>query len=176
MNRTSADATKSGGRLAYILDDEPDIRELISNIVGTLGFTARAFGHATALEMALTEAVPDVIILDLSLGDTDGIDVIRSLAASRFGGAILLISGRHDAKTIDEVRGVGRHHGLVMLPFLQKPFRLDQFKERLRLLGSAMPASPGDALLEHALRNNQLELWYQPKITLRPAACAAPRR
>jgi EAL domain-containing protein (putative c-di-GMP-specific phosphodiesterase class I)/ActR/RegA family two-component response regulator len=166
MNRTSADATESGGRLAYILDDEPDIRELITNIVGMLGFTARAFGHVTALEMAMTEAVPEVIILDLSLGDTDGIDVIRSLAASRFGGAILLISGRHDAKTIDEVRRIGKHHGLVMLPFLQKPFRLDQFKERLRMLGSVAPASPGDALLEHALRNNQLELWYQPKINL----------
>ena len=166
MNRTSADATERG-RLAYILDDEPEIRELITNIVTSVGFTARAFGQATALEMALTETVPDVIILDLSLGDTDGIDVIRSLAASRFGGAILLISGRHDAKTIDEVRRVGKHHGLVMLPFLQKPFRLDQFKQRLSLLTSIAPASLGEAALESALRNNQLELWYQPKIGLK---------
>jgi EAL domain-containing protein (putative c-di-GMP-specific phosphodiesterase class I) len=167
MNRTSADATERGRRLAYVLDDEPEIRELITNIVSSVGFTARSFGQATALEMALTEALPDVIILDLSLGDTDGIDVIRSLAASRFGGAILLISGRHDAKTIDEVRRIGKHHGLVMLPFLQKPFRLEQFKDRLRLVGSVTPASPGDAALENALRNNQLDLWYQPKINLK---------
>jgi EAL domain-containing protein (putative c-di-GMP-specific phosphodiesterase class I)/ActR/RegA family two-component response regulator len=163
----SADATGRGGRLAYILDDEPEIRELITNIVDSAGFTARSFGHATALEMALTEAVPDVIILDLSLGDTDGIDVIRSLAASRFGGAILLVSGRHDAATIDEVRRIGKHHGLVMLPFLQKPFRIDQFKDRLRLVGSVVASSPGEAALENALRNNQLELWYQPKIDLK---------
>jgi DNA-binding response OmpR family regulator len=176
MNRTSADAPERG-RLAYILDDEPEIRELITNIVTSFGFTARAFGQATALEMALTEAVPDVIILDLSLGDTDGIDVIRSLAASRFGGAILLISGRHDAKTIDEVSRIGKHHGLVMLPFLQKPFRLDQFKQRLSLLTSIAPASLGEAALESALRNNQLELWYQPKIGLKSRqVCGAEGR
>jgi EAL domain-containing protein (putative c-di-GMP-specific phosphodiesterase class I)/ActR/RegA family two-component response regulator len=163
----SGDSTERGGRLAYILDDEPEIRELITNIVGSAGFTARSFGRATALEMALTEALPDVIILDLSLGDTDGVDVIRSLAASRFGGAILLVSGRHDAKTIEEVNKIGKHHGLVMLPFLQKPFRLDQFKDRLSLLGTVAPAAAGDAALENALRNNQLELWYQPKIDLK---------
>ena len=167
INSRPAPVPAGAGRLAYILDDEPEIRELITNIVGSVGFTARSFGHATALEMALTEAIPDVIILDLSLGDTDGIDVIRSLAASRFGGAILLVSGRHDATTIDEVRRIGKHHGLVMLPFLQKPFRIDQFKDRLRLVGSVVASSPGEAALENALRNNQLELWYQPKIDLK---------
>jgi EAL domain-containing protein (putative c-di-GMP-specific phosphodiesterase class I)/FixJ family two-component response regulator len=167
MDPTSAGRQGAQDRLAYILDDEPDICELISHIVGTAGFAARSFNQATALEMALTEAVPDVIILDLSLGTTDGIDVIRSLAASRFGGAVLLVSGRYDATTIQEVLRIGRRYGLVMLPFLQKPFRLDQFKDRLRLLGSVSPAAPGEALLEDALRNNQLELWYQPKINLR---------
>jgi DNA-binding response OmpR family regulator len=176
INSRPAPVPAGAGRLAYILDDEPEIRELITNIVGSVGFTARSFGHATALEMALTEAIPDVIILDLSLGDTDGIDVIRSLAASRFGGAILLVSGRHDATTIDEVRRIGKHHGLVMLPFLQKPFRIDQFKDRLRLVGSVVASSPGEAALENALRNNQLELWYQPKIDLSPAGSAGPRR
>jgi len=57
MNFTSAGATASGCRLAYSLDDEPDIRELISNIVSSAGFTARAFAPATSFEMALTEAV-----------------------------------------------------------------------------------------------------------------------
>jgi EAL domain-containing protein (putative c-di-GMP-specific phosphodiesterase class I)/ActR/RegA family two-component response regulator len=171
--RLDMDPTSTGrpaGRLAYILDDEPEICELISQIVSTVGFTARSFGQATSLEMALTEAVPDVIVLDLSLGSSDGIDVIRSLAGSRFGGAVLLISGRHDEATINEVFRIGKRYGLVMLPFLQKPFRLDQFKDRLRLLGTLSPAAPADATFENALRNNQLELWYQPKINLKTRA------
>jgi hypothetical protein len=64
-----------------------------------------------------------------------------------------------------------------MLPFLQKPFRLDQFKQRLSLLTSIAPASLGEAALESALRNNQLELWYQPKIGLKSRqVCGAEGR
>ena len=40
MDRTSADPTERGRRLAYVLDDEPEIRELITNIVSSVGFTA----------------------------------------------------------------------------------------------------------------------------------------
>ena len=166
-NPASAGTTKDGRSLAFILDDEPDIRALITHIVETSGFAARSFGRATSLLMALTEASPQIIILDLSLGDTDGVDVIRSLAASRFGGAILLVSGRHDPKTIQEVLRIGTHHGLTMLPFLQKPFRLHEFQDRLRLLAHVPSNAPTGADFENALRNNQLELWYQPKIDLK---------
>jgi DNA-binding response OmpR family regulator len=166
-NPASAGTANDGRRLAFILDDEPHIRALITQIVEMTGFAARSFGRATSLLMALTESAPEIIILDLSLGDTDGVDVIRSLAASRFGGAILLISGRHDAKTIQEVLRIGAHHGLTMLPFLQKPFRLHEFQARLRLLEELPSDVPRDAEFENALRNNQLELWYQPQIDLR---------
>jgi EAL domain-containing protein (putative c-di-GMP-specific phosphodiesterase class I) len=166
MTAISANATESGPRLAYILDDEPEICELVEYGVAREDFKARSFNQATALELALTEAVPEVIVLDLSLGSTDAIDVIRSLAASRFVGALLLISGRYDASTIDEVRRIGQQHGLTMLPFLQKPFSLAELKDRLRLLSSTAPAPSTESTFETALRANQLELWYQPKIDL----------
>ncbi len=166
-NPAPAGTPESGRRLAFILDDEPEIRALITQIVEMTGFAARSFGRATSLLMALTESAPEIIILDLSLGDTDGVDVIRNLAAARFSGAILLISGRHDAKTIQEVLRIGAHHGLTMLPFLQKPFRLAEFQARLQLLEQLPSDVPREAEFENALRNNQLELWYQPKIDLR---------
>jgi EAL domain-containing protein (putative c-di-GMP-specific phosphodiesterase class I)/ActR/RegA family two-component response regulator len=165
MVRSTAEGARVGARTAYILDDEPEFRDFITLIAAAAGFSTRSFGDVTSLEMALTEGLPEVIVLDLSLGDSDGIDVIRSLAASRFGGAILLISGR-DAETIDEVSKIGAHHGLTMLPFLQKPFQLEQFTERLDLLTSIKPAVTSEVALESALRNGQLELWYQPKIDL----------
>jgi EAL domain-containing protein (putative c-di-GMP-specific phosphodiesterase class I) len=51
-----------------------------------------------------------------------------------------------------------------MLPFLRKPFQLEQLTERLDLVTSFMGG--GEADLENALRNGYLELWYQPKINL----------
>ena len=165
MVRSTVEGARVGARIAYILDDEPEFRDFITQIATAAGFSTRSFGDVTSLEMALTEGLPEVIVLDLSLGASDGIDVIRSLAASRFGGAILLISGR-DAETIDEVSKIGAHYGLTMLPFLQKPFLLEQFTERLDLLASIKPAVASEGALESALRNGQLELWYQPKIDL----------
>src|SRR6516162_8429336 len=109
MDRSTAERARVGARIAYILDDEPEFRDFITQIAAAAGFSTRSFGDVTSLEMALTEGLPEVIVLDLSLGGSDGIDVIRSLAASRFGGAILLISGR-DAETIDEVNKIGARH------------------------------------------------------------------
>ena len=157
MIRSGAESERVGTRIAYILDDEPEFRDFITQIATGAGFSTRSFGDVTSLEMALTEAVPEIIVLDLSLGNSDGIDVIRSLAASRFGGAILLISGR-DADTIGEVSKIGAHHGLTMLPFLQKPFLLEQFTERLGLLASIRPRVTSEIDLENALRNGQLGL------------------
>ena len=165
MAGSAAERSGVGPRIAYILDDEPEFRDFVTQIATSVGFSTRSFSDVSSLEMALTEALPEVIVLDLSLGDSDGIDVIRSLAASRFGGAILLVSGR-DANTIDEVNKIGAHHGLTMLPFLQKPFQLEQFTERLRLSGSIRSRVTSQVDLENALRNGQLELWYQPKIDL----------
>src|SRR6478752_4772578 len=110
LNRPASMHTIGAG-IAYILDDDPDFRDFVAQIATAAGFSSRSFGDLTSLEMALTERLPEVIILDLSLGASDGIDVIRSLAASRFAGAILLVSGR-DANTIEEVSRIGARHGL----------------------------------------------------------------
>ena len=150
-------------RTVYILDDEPAFCDLVAQVATAAGFSARSFGDLTSLEIALTEALPDVIVLDLSLGGSDGIDVIRSLANSRFGGSILIASGL-EAETIGAVTQIGEQYGLTMLPFLRKPFQLEQLTERLDLVTSFMGG--GEADLENALRNGYLELWYQPKINL----------
>ena len=150
-------------RTVYILDDEPAFCDLVTQVATAAGFSARSFGDLTSLEIALTEALPDVIVLDLSLGGSDGIDVIRSLANSRFGGSILIASGL-EAETIGAVTQIGEQYGLTMLPFLRKPFQLEQLTERLDLVTSFMGG--GEADVENALRNGYLELWYQPKINL----------
>jgi EAL domain-containing protein (putative c-di-GMP-specific phosphodiesterase class I) len=99
---------------------------------------------------------------------------------------VILISGR-DETTLNEITEIGKRRGLVMLPPLKKPFRAGDVKQRLS--GQvALPApskvsdSPPDAVtpkkdlfqLVEAMRNNWLELWYQPKIDLKTlSVCGA---
>ena len=49
---------------------------------------------------------------------------------------------------------------------LAEPFPLERFTERLGLLRSIKQPATSEVDLENALRNGQLELWYQPKIDL----------
>ncbi len=61
---------------------------------------------------------------------------------------------------------IGTRRGVSMLEPLHKPFRLEQLRERLDAVRREVPAR-FDASLDAGLRNNWLELWYQPKIDLK---------
>ena len=153
-------------RRAFVVDDERQVRAFVSKALATAGFAATEFTRMAEVDAALTLVKPELIVLDLSLGDTDGVEILRSIARSRFAGNILLISG-HDLNTLEEVRKIGVHHGLAMLPVLHKPFRLQEFLARLAKIPSSDATSTAGDLLSAALRNNWLEVWYQPKVALR---------
>ena len=154
-------------RLVYIMDDEPEVCTLVARVLNKVGFVTREFTRVAALEMALAVMKPEIIVLDLSLGRSDAIEVMRSLAAARFVGAVLLMSGTHELGIIEQVQKIGEQHGLTMLRFLRKPFRSEELQARLAEIAFTEPPAPATTDIEEALRNNWLELWYQPKIDLR---------
>ena len=156
----------AGPDIIYVLDDEPDVCALLTALLDEAGFAARGFTRVAEMEMALTLHAPAVIIVDLTLGESDAIEVIHGLANRRYGGAVMLTSGRHDARTVAQVEHIGRQNGLAMLPFLRKPFQIEDLQQLLAGFASLRPPAPGGTRLEDALRNNWLELWYQPKIDL----------
>jgi hypothetical protein len=84
-------------------------------------------------------------VLDLSLGQSDAVEVIHQLEAGKYQGKVLqLISGR-DETTLNEITQIGEKHGLKMLPPLKKPFRPADLKQRLSTgqdAYAALPAPP----------------------------------
>jgi EAL domain-containing protein (putative c-di-GMP-specific phosphodiesterase class I)/CheY-like chemotaxis protein len=152
-------------RHAFVVDDEAQVRAFVSNVLTLAQFTPHQFGSGSEVEAALKEFTPSIIILDLSLGDSDAVEVMRTLAAAHFTGDVLLISG-HQEDTLREVQEIGEHRGLAMLPPLHKPFRIDELRARLAVVFDGAYRQASSARLEEALRNDWLELWYQPKIEL----------
>jgi EAL domain-containing protein (putative c-di-GMP-specific phosphodiesterase class I)/CheY-like chemotaxis protein len=164
-----------------IIDDDPDICELISRVLGKIGVSSVGVSSAGALERALEAIRPSVVFLDVALDRSDAIDGIRILRETSFAGAVQLISGK-DQELLNDIKAIGERHGLRMLVPLQKPFR----SEHLRKIfdnGQQDPAEPAPAadltprsngqsrvpqvdLLE-AVREHWLDLAYQPKIDLR---------
>jgi two-component system, cell cycle response regulator len=169
--------TRAGS--AFVLDDEPQIGALVCKVLQACGIATRQFTAAGPFLFELKTTAPDLILLDLSLGQSDAVEIIRHLEANKYEGKVILISGRDEA-TLNEITQIGEKHGLTMLPPLKKPFRPADLRQRLSShSGSAAPAKTGEAQnkshpsgtanvqLVEALRNDWLEVWYQPKIDLK---------
>jgi EAL domain-containing protein (putative c-di-GMP-specific phosphodiesterase class I)/ActR/RegA family two-component response regulator len=175
-------------RVAYVLDDEPQIAAFVRHALTTHGYVAKQFSSVLPLLAEVKVERPELLVLDIALGQSDAVEVIRHLEILQYRGKVLLISGR-DAATLREIEEIGRSRGLKMLPSLRKPFRVTDLTERLdRFEDSAEPepavtaterTEGGDIRkvtvdLEEARRNGWLELWYQPKIDLKTlSVCGA---
>lgn len=163
----------------FVVDDEPGIQNIIAAAAEGFGFQVERFRSAAKALAALETTKPSLLFLDVSLEGSDAIDVIRGLGEAGFRGAVQLMSGK-DPVTLSEVKLVGERHNLVMLPALQKPFRLEavrrivrehmenprQIAEASGKQSASADISTSRVDLEAMLRKNWLEVWYQPKIDL----------
>ena len=121
--------------LVTILDDEPEIRTLLEDVLQDAGFDTLSFSRASAFQAALATHTPDVCLVDLSLPDTDGLTVVHRLALEQ-GAIVIIISGR--AQVQDRVTGLE----LGADDYIIKPFDPTEVVARIRArLRSAGPAS-----------------------------------
>ena len=111
--------------LVTILDDEPDIRLMLTEALEEAGFRTQSFSRAREFEASLTRAVPDVCLVDLSLPDTDGLALVHRLALEQ-GAAVIIISGR--AQVQDRVTGLE----LGADDYINKPFDPAEVVARIR--------------------------------------------
>jgi EAL domain-containing protein (putative c-di-GMP-specific phosphodiesterase class I)/FixJ family two-component response regulator len=165
---------------AYVLDDDPQVCTMIFHVLAGAGYQAHVFSDPEPMLAKLELTHPEVVVLDLSLGQSDAIEVIRRLAMLEYRGKVLLISG-HDETVLAEIQRIGERHQLAMLASLRKPFRAKDLIGRLmtspNVVGAPVSArAPRRTLvsLAEALDAGWLELWYQPKIDLQSfAVCGA---
>ncbi|MFW5642355.1 MAG: response regulator [Roseicyclus sp.] len=111
--------------LVAILDDEPQIRAMLSEALAEAGFQTVAFARATEFEAALRTRTPDVCLVDLGLPDRDGLALVHRLALES-GAAIIIISGR--AQVQDRVTGLE----LGADDYIIKPFDPAEVVARIR--------------------------------------------
>jgi DNA-binding response OmpR family regulator len=123
---------------AFIIDDDAGICRAMSFTLRKLGFASVEIATPAALEAALGQHAPELVFLDLGLGQAGAGDILPILARHGYAGPVQLMSGRSQG-VIDEVAAVGSGMGLRMLPVLVKPFRMGVIKELVAGLGFAAP-------------------------------------
>jgi two-component system, OmpR family, response regulator len=124
------------GHSVLVVEDDPDVRELLTDYLGTHGFTVHAAGDAGCARRMLDELQIDIAVLDLNLPDEDGFDLVRD-ASGRYGIALIVVSAR--SEPVDRIIGIE----IGADDYLAKPFDPRELLARLRrILKRRQPPQP----------------------------------
>jgi two-component system response regulator GlrR len=86
-----------------IIDDETAILELLEEYLTAQGFRVTASSSAAAARKAAQADAPDLIITDLQLEDSDGLQLVEHLKASLPDIPVILLTGvLFDSKVVEE--------------------------------------------------------------------------
>src|SRR5260370_31527874 len=162
--RTMADDL-FGDRL-LVIDDEAAFGQIVKRVAEASGFEVIVTDDPSIFTNAARRWRPTVIMLDLKMPGTDGVQLLRTLAADNCSAHVVLTSGS-DVKVLESAMQLGRERGLNMSEALPKPIRVESLKERLAQFkrGSKPLLAPE---LAAALAARPLFPEYQPTADCRP--------
>jgi len=164
-------------RLSIMLVDDDYIMHRVTTVMlNDLGISSvlNAMSGSAALDMLQQNGERiEVIICDLNMPEMDGVELIRHLATSGFGGSLILTSGE-DVRILKTVEKLAIEHELHVLGVMEKPVTPAKLSElldsldQIRQEGTLMMNDPFNlADLEQAITCNQLDTFFQPKIDIK---------
>ena len=105
-----------------VIDDNPDIRFLICNILQDKGYSATMGAHYDQAVSEINKKLPNLAIIDIKLdkGDKDGIDLLKLLMNLDKSTPVIMISGHANVKVAVEAIRIGAYE------FVEKPFSSDK--------------------------------------------------
>ena len=105
-----------------IVDDEKDIRELISEILNDEGFSTRLSSNSAECLNQVSSAPPSLLILDIWLKDSnmDGIDILKKVKVDYPQVPVVIISGHGNIEIAVSAIKQGAYD------FIEKPFNIEQ--------------------------------------------------
>ena len=102
-----------------IVDDQAELRRGLKSILEA-NFSVTEADSGAALKKLLGGAGPDVTLLDLNLGDDNGLNLLPQIKKNWPGTEVVVITGEADYKTAIEATKRGAFH------FIAKPFKIEE--------------------------------------------------
>src|SRR5476651_838456 len=144
-----------------VVDDEADIRGLLKEILSEEGYEVDVAADATQARSSRATQVPDLVLLDIWMPDTDGITLLREWSMTDgYDCPVVMMSGHGTVETAVEATRLGA------FDFVEKPLSLTKLlrtveraldagrRKRLsaRTQGSALAVPIGKAKITQTLR------------------------
>lgn len=154
----------SGLRRVLVIDDDADLAALISEFAAQMGCETETACGKREIETALDAFRPQVVVLDLMMPETDGVEVLRYMADRGLRSGIIISSGG-EPRVLDVTTRLARSLDLNLIGALAKPVSLDDLESMLqRALGIRPEVSETD--LRQALGAGEIVPYFQPKVAV----------
>jgi len=161
-----------------MIDDDIDVCALVSSTAGDMGVVCICTTEASAFFEALT---PDItlILLDLVMPDTDGIEILRQLGQQHCTANIVVMSGIGQ-RVIETAEALAATLGLSIIGHLKKPFRIAELELVFRQRPEPSPLRPVKekaaptfevAELWRAVEQGEFVVHYQPQVEIFSGRC-----
>lgn len=116
------------GPKILIVDDEPNIRDLLTTSLRFAGFAVRAVGNGAQAISAVLETEPDLIILDVMLPEINGFQICEQIRLTNMEVPVIFLTAKDG--TADRISGLKRGAD----DYLVKPFHLEELLLRVNNL------------------------------------------
>jgi DNA-binding response OmpR family regulator len=121
-----------GAQNVLVIDDDPDLAEMMAWILTTAGFAVSTFGNGLAGLAALERLPVCLVVLDLMMPGVDGIEfrARQKQNPAVIDAPVLMISAHHDGARVAA--------NLQVDGFLQKPFMPDELVRAVKRLARSI--------------------------------------
>jgi DNA-binding NtrC family response regulator len=152
-----------------ILDDDADFLRYMEDLLQDEGrYSVRPFSHPEDLFNACEDRAPDIVLLDMKMGEFKGEKVLEALQTTHPGICVIVVTGY---PSLEDMRATFK---LKVFDYLAKPFSLSQLRQTLANAATAygLGRTPQDRLREH-LGHRIKMLRVERKWSLKDLAASA---
>ena len=118
-----------------VVDDDPQILDMLKCLLEDEGYVVNTAANGNSAMATLTEQKPDLVLLDISLPDLNGYQVL-GLIREQSEVPVIMLTGIHEVISVRQSVNLGADD------YVRKPFRprelLARIKSKLRHAGSEL--------------------------------------
>ena len=157
-----------------VVDDEIGFAKFVEGVAEDLDFDVLLTDDPLEFGNLYSNDI-DIVVLDLFMPNTDGIELLRFLSDNKSKASVILMSGK-DAGVLHTAQELALEQGVKVLGVLQKPFRSEDLEKVLnkfeKVSAKSAPNSDNGGLpsldeLKQAIIDKELFLHFQPQVEIR---------
>ena len=106
-----------------VVDDELDVREFAKNFFKRRKLDVFVAGSGEEALQIIDKENPDLVLLDVRLGQMDGIEVLRQMRKKGNNTPVIMVTGVNESETMNKARELG------VAEYVHKPLILEELEK-----------------------------------------------